>query len=228
MLNILDVTPDAEAYAFTYRFQFGHELRPARTSQLRIECERYFEEARLFLDTAGLVDGIEEEAEPLDASEPFGQQDLMSAEIRPIPLVDWRSSEEHRRVPGSSLSGLTVSIAAGTQFGVSRSPAEHEGAEITIRFPRDTDVEIGVRGAGRLAKHRVRGLRPVLLNGMPLLAVAANATSIDLGMSEARTAILSLLVVVSPYRRRGQSALYHLMEANGNRIVGGTSLQFRV
>ena len=228
MLNILDVTPDAEAYAFTYRFQLGHELRPARTSQLRIECERYFEEARVFLDTAGLVDGIEEVAEPLNASEPFGAQDFTSGEIRPIPLVEWRSSEEHGGVHGSPLAGLTVSIAAGTQFGVSRSPAEHDGPEITIRFPRDTDVEIGTRSAGIPARHRVRGLRPVLLNGMPLLSVAANASSIDLRMGETRTAILSVLVVVSPYRRRGDSALYHFMEASGNRVTGGTSLQFRV
>jgi hypothetical protein len=227
MLNILDVTPDAEAYAFTYRFQLGHELRPPGMSQLRIECERYFEEARVFLDTAGLVDGIEEEAEPLDASEPFGAQDLTSGEIRPLPVVEWRTSEEHRGLHGS-VSGLTVSIPAGTQFGVSRSPADREGPEISIRFPRDTDVEIGARSAGGLARHRVRGLRPVLLNGMPLLAVAANATCIDVRMRESRTAIFNLLVVVSPYRRRGDSALYHVMEAAGDRIIGGTSLQFRV
>ena len=228
MTNILDVTPDAEAYAFTYRFQLGHELRPARMSQLRIECERYFDEARLFLDAAGLVDGIEDAAQPLDASEPFGAQDLTSGEIRPIPLVEWRSTKEQRGRRGSSLLGLTVSIPAGTEVGVSGSPAEDEARKITIRFPRDTDVEIGVRGAGGLARHRVRGLRPVLLNGMPLLAVDANVSSIDLRMSEARTAILSLLVVVSPYRRRGESALYHLMESSGGRVVGGTSLQFRV
>lgn len=224
----MDLEPDVEAYAFTYRFQIGHELRPSPMSRVRIESERHVPEARLFLDAAGLVDGIEEAAEHLDADVALGAPGAASAEIRPIPMIEWRTSEERHVRASGSLSGLTLSVSAGTEFGIGPSPSDAGDNQVTIRFPRDTDIEVGVRGPGALRKHRVRGMRPVLLNGIPLLEVAAEQkASVDVRMTSP-TAVLSLLVVVSPYRRRGASALYHIIEAIGERVAGGTSLQFRV
>ena len=228
MTNILDTTPDAEAYAFTYRFQVGHDLRPVRMSQLRIEAERSFDETRLFLEPAGLVQGIEDTATPLQTSVPLGVSDLTVGEVKVIPVLDWRTAKVRPHARGMSPWGLTVSISAGTEFGVSPSPAEAD-EKITIRFPRETDVEIGVHPeAAAFRRHRARGFQPVSLNGAPLLEIVSPAPSVHLHMTGARTAILSLLVVVSPYRRRGKSALYHIVEAIGDRVVGGTSLQFRV
>ena len=230
MTNVLDDYPDAKAYVFNYRFRVGHALRAARTSQLRIEAERHFEEVRLFLDPAGLVEGIEDAAESVNASPSLGPL-LASGNVHAIPVVEWKTeagSVAPARI-ATPLSGLMLSIPAGTKVAVSASPVEHADAGLWIRFPHDTSIEIGGRGANALRKFDLRGLQPVLLNGNPVLEVNAKQTaSVLLHMTAAKTAILSLAVIVSPYRRRGADALYHIVEAIGDRVVGGTSIQIRV
>ena len=229
MTSILDTDPDLKAYAFSHRFQVGHALRATRTSELRIEREHVFEEVRLFLDAGELIEGVEAAAESLDANVAFRAEDITSGDVRAIGVVEWRSR------PGSvavrtmtALSGLTVSIPAGTEFGISASQREPAGQPLKIRFPRDTDIEVGVSRDAML-EHRVHGLRPVLLGGIPLLEVTAHdVASVRLQMRTSKTAILTLFGVVSPYRRRGVGALVHIMEAVGGRVIGGTSIRVRV
>jgi hypothetical protein len=219
MATILDTQPDVKAYTFSYRFQVGHALRATHSSELRIEQEHAFEEVRLFLDPGHLVDTIETTAEALDANVSFRAEDLHSGEVREIPVVEWRSSPASSTAPRATmgLSGLAISIPAGTELVVA------EG--VRVRFPRDTDI--GVRANWR--PDRLRGFRPVILNGIPLLEVSArDVSSVGLLMTTSKTAILTLFGVVSPYRHRGAGALVHVMEAVGGRIIGGTSIRVRV
>jgi hypothetical protein len=231
MTSVLDTHPDAKAYMFNYRFQVGNALRLALSSQLRIESERHLEEVRLFLDTAGLVEGIQDVAEPVDTNLSLGSRELVSGDVQAIPVVEWQRQGGSSSIHSTgSLAGLTVSIPAGTEIGVSASPSsEPDEDDLRIRFRHDTDVEVGVRGGNTLRKHDLRGLRPVLLNGIPLLEVTGTqAASLRLHMPSAKTTILGLIGIVSPYRRRGEDALYHVVEVVGDRVVGGASVQIRV
>lgn len=215
MTTIFNIGPDAKAYSFSYRFQVGHALRATSNSDLRIEQEHAFEEVRLFLDPGDLVDGIESVAEGLDANISFRAADLHSGEVREIPVVEWCSSPAsptaRRETP------LAISIPAGTELGI--------GGALRIRFPHETDIEVGARGG----PDQIRGLRPVLLGGIPVLEVSGqDVGSVRLQMRNSKTAILTLFGVVSPYRRRGLGDLVHIMEAVGDRVVGGTSIRVRV
>lgn len=219
MATILDTRPDVKAYTFSYRFQVGHVLRATRTSELRIEQEHAFEEVRLFLDPGDLVDSVETAAEALDANVSFRAEDLHSGEVREIPIVQWRSSpaSSTARRATTRLPGVAVSIPAGTELVVADG--------LRIRFPRDTDIGI----SASFGLDRVRGFRPVMLGGIPLLEVSAHdMSSVGLHMTRSKTAILTLFGVVSPYRHRGVGALVHIMEAVGDRIIGGTSIRVRV
>jgi hypothetical protein len=231
MTSILDTHPEAKAYMFNYRFQVGNALRLAGSSRLRIEPERHLEEVRLFLDPAGLVEGIENVAEQVDTNLSLGSHELEAGDVQAIPIVEWQPRDRSSYVRSmGSLSGLTVSIPAGTEIGVSPSPSpDPDEDDLRIRFRHDTDIEVGARGRSALRRYDLRGLRPVLLNGIPLLEVTATqAASLRLHLTSAKTAILGLVGVVSPYRRRGEDALYHVVEVVGDRVVGGASLQIRV
>jgi hypothetical protein len=52
--------------------------------------------------------------------------------------------------------------------------------------------------------------------------------SVALHMNGAKTAILGIFGVVSPYRQRGRTEMIHIMEAIGDRVVGGISIRVRV
>ncbi len=230
MASVEDELSAAQAYMFNYRFQVGHALRVAQTSRLRLECERRVDEVRLFLDAAGLVAGIGDVAEHLDTNLTLGAHELSSGDVTAIPLVDWRS-EVGSPPPALTefpLSGMTVSIPEGTEVGISPSPTPEQHQEaLRIRFRHTTEIEIGVR-ADRLQKYELQGLRPVLLNGVPLLEVTSpQAASVRLQLGSSRTAILGIIGIVSPYLRRGDDLLYHLVEVVGDRVVGGTSIQIR-
>lgn len=229
MPNILDTTPNAQAYMFTYRFQVGNSLRIARTSQLRIEAERQFEEVRLFLDPAGLVEGIRQPTESLNTNVPLGASLFASNDVQVLPLVEWRASGPPSRVDSSSsLTGLKITIPAGTDLGLSPSPAEGSREEFSIRFPKETEIEVGVKTPSSLREYDLRRLKPVLLDGIPILEISGTPRASVRLQLNSTTAILKLVGIVSPYRHRGEDALYHVMEAIGDRVVGGASLQIRL
>jgi hypothetical protein len=219
--------PGAQALMFRYRFKAGNVLRPTEVSQLRIEAEQHFDEIRMFLDAAGLVEGIDARAGRVDTNLSIGPAELSTDEVRAIPVVRWRREPASTAV-GGTLGGVTLVLPAGTEIGLLPSPAGAAAAPVQLRFPQQTQIEIGSRGSAPLDRYNLRGVTPVLLDGNPLLEITQpQRASLDLHWHGASTAILSLLVIVSPYRRRGQDALYHVMEALGDRVVGGSSIQIR-
>jgi hypothetical protein len=222
MATVDEVPANAEAYAFRYPFDVGHELNAARVSEFRIEAERSFGEVRLFLTGDGLVDPAHRPMEDVQTNVAL---DLVDEELRPLPLVQWsrtRTLPSHRLTPG-----VTLSIPAGTEIGLLPSPEQPSADAVTVRFPHQTIVEIG--GWGTMATRWSAHMRPVVLNGLPQVEVVrTDDASLELATDKSRVLALSLLIVVSPYQRRGETALYHLTESIGNRVVGGVSIQVPV
>jgi len=218
----------AQALMFSYRIRLGNVLQAARTSQLRIQAEQHFDEIRLFLDPGGLVAGIGERADRLTTNLGLTPSDLASGAVRAIPLVAWHAEPPLPGAAGGWSGGITLVLPAGTELGVSPGSMPPQPA-LRLRFPNDTEVEVGGRGATPLARHVMRGMAPVLLDGIPMLALSQpQHASLKLNWTEdMRSAVVNILGIVSPYRRRGQDALYHIMEVIGDRVVGGSSLQVR-
>lgn len=213
---------------FRCRFQVGNLLQPAHESELGIVAEQHFDEIHLFLDPAGMVEGIEPAAEQISTNVAVDLGDLASGAIRNIPAVQWRRHAGSGTHAGGTLPGVTVVLAAGTEIVLAPTGEGGTQSDLRLRFPDATRIEVGSRARVAPGGHDLRGLAPVLLNGIPLLEVThQQPASMRLSWGATRTAILSLLVIVSPYRRRGQDALYHLVESVGNRVVGGSSLQIR-
>lgn len=217
----------AQALMFNYRIRVGHPLRAAKTSQLRIEAEQHFDEIRLFLDPAGLVAGIGKHAGRLDTGLGLTASALTSGEVSAIPTVAWHAEPPQHDAGGGPFAGITLVLAGGTEIGVSAGSHPSHPA-LLLRFPHDTEIEVGGRDTPPFARHALRGLAPVLLDGIPLLEVSQpQHASLELDWTDTRTAIVGILGIVSPYRRRGVDALYHVMEAVGGQVVGGASIQVR-
>jgi hypothetical protein len=212
-------------FMFVYEFAIGHALRESKGTRLHLRAERHLEEVRLFLDPADLVQGLEKDATlldweiPLDATRiPSGEQGVQRIVVPGPPKVVGRGAR------GPMVGGLTVSIPRGTEFGILAEPDRADCA-LQIRFEDDVRVRIGGHGdAGLEERHGMRGLRPVILNGLPLLEITdAREVAVSLPLSAAEKRTLRLFGVVS--RSGAGSALYHLTEQLGDRVLGGVSLQ---
>jgi len=213
---------------FQYRFQVGNALQAAQESELRIVAERHFDEVHLFLDPASMVDDLVTAAgDRISTNVGVAQAALAGGAIRTIPAVQWQRHAGGGGGGGGTLPGVTVVLPAGTEIGL--APTLPAGAAaLRLRFPVETRIEVGSRGHAALERLGLRGLAPVTLDGLPLLEVTGRQeASLRLSWGAVRSAVLSLLVIVSPYRGRGQDALYHVVEAVGGRVVGGSSLQIR-
>jgi hypothetical protein len=119
-------------------------------------------------------------------------------------------------------------IPAGSEIGVLSSCDEPVTAKtLRIRFCEDTRIKFGHRQVGQIAeKYSLEGLRPVVLNGVPLLQITnPQNASLTLRLTEGQKPVLRLIGLVSPYKQRGQQALYHVTESLGQRILGGVTLQ---
>jgi hypothetical protein len=126
------------------------------------------------------------------------------------------------------LCGTTLFIPAGTELGVLSSCDEPVTAKtLRIRFCEDTRIQVGHRQVGRIAeKYSLEGLLPVVLNGVPLLQVTnTHNASLSLRLAAGQRPVLRLIGLVSPYKQRGQQALYHVTETLAQRILGGVALQ---
>lgn len=221
------VHPGAQALMFSYRIRVGHPLRANRTSQLRIQSDRHFDEIRLFLDPGELVAGIADQADRLSTNLGLSTSDLTSGELRTIQPVTWHVQPGAPGAGAGRFAGVTLALPAGTEIGLSTGAAPPQPA-LRLRFPADTAIEVGGRETTPQARHAMRGMSPVLLDGIPLLELSQpQHASLELDWSDTRTAVVNILGIVSPFLRRGEDAVYHVMEAVGDKVVGGASIQVR-
>ena len=179
-------------FLFCFPFTIGHELRERRESRLKISAERAAPRLRLFLDPAGLVEGIEQHGVRLSWDIPLGAGSIPAdGDISAIPLEQEAPAEEGGRLPFGCLGALSSFIPRGAAPGFSA--------------------------------YRLRGMRPVLLNGFPLLELqGSRAASILLALPGERRFAVRLFGVVAD---EGASGLYHVTEEVNGKVVGGVSLR---
>jgi len=183
----------AMGFMFSFPFVIGHELRQSEVSRLRIKAERHAPRLRLFLDPGGLVEGIAEKGAKLSWDVPLGE-------------------------------GLIPADGEVSAIGLEQeNPTEEVG-----RLPATGCLSALIplmlrRSAFGLLAHELRGFRPVLLNGLPLLElVSSRAASIVLRLPAEQRSTLRLFGVAP---RAGVSGLYHFTEEVNGRVVGGVSLR---
>jgi hypothetical protein len=183
----------APGFMFAYPFTVGHELREARMSKLRIQAERRSQRLRLFLDPGGLVEGIAENGAKLSWDIPLGAG----------------------KVPtDGDVSAISLEQESPTEEDGHRPPFGCLGALFRLMPPT---APTGLSG------HRLKALRPVLLNGLPLLELTGSrASSVVLRLPPGSRSTLRLFGVAPSERVSG---LYHLSEEVDGKVVGGVSLR---
>lgn len=179
-------------FIFSFPFRIGHELRPRGSTVLRVETEARPAGYRIFLDTDGLVDGIAEDAVDLTWNIPLG--------VAAVP------ADGAVTAIGPEDSGPREHAGRGRRGGCL-------GALLRLLVPG---------GRSRLSAHRPSGLRPVLLNGLPLLEVVDSRASVMLSLPAEQRRTLRLFGVVP---EPGIRAVHHVVEESGGRITGGVSVQ---
>jgi hypothetical protein len=223
-------------YYFAHEFWVGHQLRPAQKTRLRIRAERHLPEfVRLFLDPAGLIGDIAAGADRLELDIPLETLDAESPD-ETSPMIEVADGEETRnrgREQGRRTligpNGLTLIIPKGTDVGVEPTSDRPEGA-LSLRFENETRIRIGGRQQDDLGdRFQMQGLRPVVVNGLPLLEVT---NPIDAGfilpLEPHQRHKLRLLGIVHGDARSEQSGLYHITEEIGGRPLGGVSVETRL
>lgn len=194
-LTIIDPPPpagDPGVSMFAFAFKIGHELRPRQPTVLRLDTERGGAGSRVFLDPDGLVDGIPDEAVLLTWDVPLSTSGIPAE--GEVVAIDPRSATPREDAGRSRRSGCL-------------------GALLRLVVPG---------GRSRLAAHRLRGLRPVLLNGLPLLELTEPRASVTLTLPAEQRRTLRLFGIVED---SNGTSLYHVMEESGGGMVGGFSLQ---
>jgi hypothetical protein len=109
-----------------------------------------------------------------------------------------------------------------TEFGILADP-RHGDCRLRLRFEDDVRVRIG--GSARRAvaeRHAVKGLRPVVVNGVALLELTDPSASLTLPLAAGRHTLRLLGVVRGAHPR---DAIYHVTERIGDRVLGGVALQ---
>lgn len=228
-----DVLP--EAVMFVSAFTIGHTLRPPQPTELRLSLLGDAPGVHLFLDPAGLVDGLEEEAALLNLEIPIGLGAMPpdEATVQGIHRVDFQQFDAGSLAgrPSGPLSGSVLVIPAGTEVGVlSGCDDDIEECTLRVRFCSETRLEVGFRRRGRLAeKYGLKGFQPVVLNRMPLLAVSdPRDARVMLRLGAGQTPVLRLIGLVSPYRASGDLVRCDVTEQSGSQILGGLSIDIGV
>jgi hypothetical protein len=124
---------------------------------------------------------------------------------------------------------LTLIIPKGTEIGVQPS-SERPGGMLNLRFENEARIQIGGRRGGDLeGRYKMHGLRPVVVNGLPLLEVTdpGNAGFI-LPLEPHARHKLRLLGIVYGDPREERSGLYHITEEIGGRPLGGVTVETRL
>ena len=217
-----------DGFMFVYEFAVGHPLREAKATRLEFIAERPAKNVRLFLDTAGLVDGIGEEGAQLDwdiplygGCVPSGKQgvqwinNLSCLDDNPTGVSSGRCDND----------GLTILIKRGTEVGILPN-ADRLDCTLQLRFEDDVRIRVGGERTARglESRYRLKGMRPVVLNGLPLLEVTdAKAAALTLSLKPGRKRLRLIGIVTG--EPAPEYPLYHISERLGDHTIGGVSLQ---
>ena len=223
IIDVMKMMKMMKSLLINFEFVIGHPLRQAEGTHLQLAAEGHTPDVRLFLDPAGLVEDIANHATkltwdiPLDPSRiPSGEDGVQEIDAtRPPPQID--------HAPGGDGEGLVLEIDRGTEIGV----GGEQGDAMRLRFEDDVRIRIG--GSARALEHRhaMHGLRPVVLNGLPLLEITdARQASLNLPLPPGERRTLRLYVIVT--RPLPHPARYQLSERLADRVLGGATLQLGV
>lgn len=229
-ITIVDPPMDLPAnswYIFNYKFAIGHHLDSSEQIDLRIVTQEQDKKLYLFLDTGGLVEGVSEEGEIVETDVDLPLTKLMSDKtgVLPIPPVHFesKSSEIHERV---SLDGEVFYIPSGTHIGIVPPKETNESKFPWLKFVDNTRIQFGYRKEGTLStKYHIKGLKPVLLQGIPLLQVLDPSDGrISVKLRRKENVTFSLIGIVPATGTKGTIASYDIVQLNGHRMVGGVRL----
>jgi hypothetical protein len=219
-VTIID-TMTTKSLLINFEFAIGHPLRTVEGTHLQFAAEDHTSDIRLFLDPAGLVDDIATHATkvawdiPLDPSRiPSGEHGVQEIDATHGPqVIDHAPSDD----------GLVIEINRGTEIGIG---GEHNDG-LRLRFEDDVRIRIG--GSPRALEHRhtMRGLRPVVLNGLPLLEITdMRQASLSLPLPPGERRTLQLYAIMT--RPLPHPARYQITERLADRVIGGATLQLGV
>ena len=234
-ITIIDAPMDLplnSGYIFNYKFAVGHYLDPSEVIELRIKAEQHNRNVHFFLDTGTLVEGLSEEAEIIETNINLPSDQIWSdaTSISPLPPVDFKTKPAEFRSQSSKMNGVVFFIPSGTDIGIVPLDAENESRIPRLRFLENTRLQFGYGVESALTStYRLEGLKPVLLQGKPLLQVLDSVNArILLRFTQKQAHILRLIVIVSTSERKGTVASYDLVQISGNKVVGGARLQLNL
>jgi hypothetical protein len=225
-----DLPGQADAFFFVTKFTVGNAARVARATELRIQAIHPSSRVQLFLDPAGLVDGLAEAGEILEANVPLqaGRAITDEASVQAIAPFEFASRTLGARGFIGALGGSTLMIPAGTEVGLVPGWEEDpdQGA-VWIRFRSEARLQVGFREhVPLIERYSLHGLRPVVLNGTPLLRVDDNRDArITFRLGTGSTPTLRLIGLVSSGHRTGTRTRYDITEAAESMVLGGFSVE---
>jgi hypothetical protein len=216
-VTIIDMTKMMKSLLINFEFAIGHPLRTVEGTHLQLAAESHASGVRLFLDPAGLVDDIAGHATKLAWDIPLDSSRIPSGEhgVQEIDATDAPQVIDH--APGGD--GLVIEINRGTEIGV--------GDGLRLRFEDDVRIWIGGSARARELRYAMRGLRPVVLNGLPLLEITdVHQASLNLPLPPGERRTLRLYAIVTrplPHPER-----YQITERLTDHGIGGATLQLGV
>lgn len=236
-ITIIDnTTPDPQdpqPFMFVYDFMIGNAHRSSHVTRLHFTSVKQSEDIHLFLDPCGLMEELSDAGESMEVDLPFSSERVLSSDDGVIYInssdflkkLSFRNSGSHT----GDLNGITISIPSETEIGILSDPDEEPGEQtLKIRFCRDTTLQIGYRKSNTIRKkYQISGLKPVILNGVPLLQVTdIRSAGLQLPLKRGQTPKLRLIGFVTSRKNRGQTVEYDITESLDEKtILGGLRLQ---
>jgi hypothetical protein len=221
-VTIIDMMRMMKSLLINFEFAIGHPLRKAEGTHLQLAAEGHISDVRLFLDPAGLVEDIAGHATklawdiPLDPSRiPSGEHGVQEIDATHAPQVIGQAR--------GGADGLVIEIDRGTEIGV----GGEQGEGLRLRFEDDVRIRVGGTAGALEQRYAMRGLRPVVLNGLPLLEITdSRQASLSLPLPPRERRVLRLYAIVT--RPLPHPARYQITERLADRVIGGVTLQLGV
>jgi hypothetical protein len=214
-VTIIDMIKKKSAIV-AFELMIGHPLRRAEGTHLQIEADRADPGVRLFFDPAGLIDDLAEHATRLEWDIPLDPSRIPSGERGVLEIEPPAETPKVIGHPRGAVDGVTLDIQRGTEIGV-------DG--LRLRFEDDVRIRVGGAAHGALERrHAMRGLKPVVLNGLPLLEITEpKQASLSLPLPPGDRRNVRLFAVTT--RPLSHPVRYRISERIGDRVIGGATLQ---
>jgi hypothetical protein len=242
-ITIIDAPAgDVPALSFVSKFTVGHRRRKARVTELRMRVVGKTQGLALFLDPGSLLPDFWERGPVVDLPIPIE----LGMEVTPetaIQVIEALSPGELELVatngaaPNGSSVGSPYSYRVVAEFGwkdqggfLPHLPTPwfrfiNEGGMPAGAFATATQSVAEVEQGFEAEIEGMHGLKPMVLNGLPLLRLAnLRDARLRLPVSEGQTATLRLIGIISPFHH-GKIATCHITEKLEGSIIGGLAIQ---